>query len=393
MYDFYEFFAGGGMARLGLGAGWRCLYANDISVKKSLVYRRNFNDAQNVLHVGDIAQVKTSELPGQADLAWGSFPCQDLSLAGAGAGLQGARSGTFWAFWKILCELVREDRNPKVVVLENVQGALTSHGGADFSAIVEAFDIAGYSVGALTMDAAYFLPQSRPRLFFVAVHRGISIPRSLLYDARGPSGAAERVWHSDRLLSAQAALPHGLRQAWLWWRMGAPDLQVRRIADLLEPDDAVAWDSPETTERLVGMMSDIHRHKVRLAQHANARVIGTVYRRTRLGVQRAEVRFDGVSGCLRTPEGGSSRQTVLRVHGEQVRSRLLTAREAARLMGLPDSYLLPANYNEAYHIAGDGLAVPVVSWMERHLLRPLLEGMKDATVSEQTQEAEFVLHA
>jgi len=105
--------------------------------------------------------------------------------------------------------------------------------------------------------------------------------------------------------------------------------------------------------------------------------VGAVYKRTRADEngerrQRAEVRFDDIAGCLRTPVGGSSRQTILAVDGENVKSRLLSPREAARLMGLPDSYLLPRNYNDAYHLAGDGLAVPVVRFLAANLLEPLL---------------------
>lgn len=108
-------------------------------------------------------------------------------------------------------------------------------------------------------------------------------------------------------------------------------------------------------------------------------MVGGVYKRTRkddcgLRVQRAEVRFDGVSGCLRTPVGGSSRQSIMIVEGDAVRSRLLAPREAARLMGLPDTYKLPQNYNEAYHLAGDGVVVPVVRFLAAHLLEPLLGG-------------------
>jgi DNA (cytosine-5)-methyltransferase 1 len=116
-------------------------------------------------------------------------------------------------------------------------------------------------------------------------------------------------------------------------------------------------------------MSDAHRRKVAAA---GAGSVGTIYRRTRSDGQRAEVRFDGISGCLRTPAGGSSRQTVLTVGRKGVRSRLLTARETARLMGVPDDYPLPAKYNDAYHLFGDGVAVPVVRYLEERLLRPLL---------------------
>lgn len=106
-------------------------------------------------------------------------------------------------------------------------------------------------------------------------------------------------------------------------------------------------------------------------------MIGGIYRRTRPDgsggkVQRAEVRFDNISGCLRTPAGGSSRQTILVVEESRVRSRLLSPREAARLMGLPDDYILPRNYNEAYHLAGDGVAVPVVRFLAERILEPVL---------------------
>jgi len=106
-------------------------------------------------------------------------------------------------------------------------------------------------------------------------------------------------------------------------------------------------------------------------------MVGGVYRRTRfdengMKLQRAEVRFDDVAGCLRTPAGGSSRQTILVVDGKSIRSRLLSSRETARLMGLADDYKLPKNYNEAYHLTGDGVAVPVVRHLATHLFEPLL---------------------
>ena len=80
---------------------------------------------------------------------------------------------------------------------------------------------------------------------------------------------------------------------------------------------------------------------------------------------QAEARFDGLAGCLRTPGGGSSRQFLIEAHGERVRVRLIGAREAARLMGLPDSYRLPARRNEAYHLLGDGVVAAGGALLER----------------------------
>jgi DNA (cytosine-5)-methyltransferase 1 len=97
MPSFYEFFAGGGMARAGLGKQWECLFANDIDRKKGASYAANWGDER--LKIKDVGGLTTADTPGRADLAWASFPCQDLSLAGDYVGLKGERSGTFWLFW------------------------------------------------------------------------------------------------------------------------------------------------------------------------------------------------------------------------------------------------------------------------------------------------------
>ena len=370
MPDFYEFFAGGGMARTGLGPGWRCLFANDFDPRKGAAYRANFGGGE--LKVGDVRDVTPADLPGTADLAWASFPCQDLSLAGAGSGLQGERSGAFFPFWDVIRALAEDGRAPAIVALENVCGALSSHGGRDFEAICRAYAEAGYRAGALVIDAELFLPQSRPRLFVVGVRADRPIPAELL--GCGP----EAPFHSSALVRAVEKLPAGLREAFLWWRLPAPPERGIRLVDLIEPEpQGVAWKSEAETAQLLGMMSPVNLEKVEAAKRAGRRMVGAVYRRTRRNhngakVQRAEVRFDDLSGCLRTPAGGSSRQVILVVEGERVRSRLISARETSRLMGLPDTYRLPSGYNEAYHLTGDGVAVDVVRHLARRLFEPLL---------------------
>lgn len=370
VFDWYEFFAGGGMGRLGLGDRWRCLFANEWCEKKAAAYRARFGLCKE-LRVKDVAQLGTSEIPERADLAWASFPCQDLSLAGSGAGLKGERSGTFRPFWRLIEGLLAEGRGPRIVVLENVAGALTSHGGADFASIVRAFVDSSYRVGALVVDAARFVPQSRPRLFIVGALASVPIPGVLTEAAPSPA------WHSNALQLAYERLPRPLRESWIWWNLPVPSLHVPPLASIIEErPTGVMWHTQEETKRLLSLMSPLHRRKVEDAKRIGTTLIGTAYKRTRpnsLGemVQRAEVRFDNISGCLRTPVGGSSRQTVIVVKGNSVRSRLVSPREAARLMGAPDDYPLPAKYNDAYHLFGDGVVVPVVGWLEKHLLRPL----------------------
>lgn len=366
MLNFYEFFAGGGMARIGLGQGWRCLFANDMDNRKASAYKANFDSAPE-LKVGDVAAVSTADLPGAADLAWASFPCQDLSLAGNRGGLDAKRSGAFWPFWRLMQELALENRAPRLIVLENVCGALSSHDGNDFLAIAEAFAQAGYYFGAMVIDAVHFLPQSRPRLFIIGARADSSIPRGLRLSAPDP------LWHPAAVREQIKRLPLNVRCRWIWWRLSSPPSRKTVFADVIEEHpQGVDWHTPEETRRLLGLMSEVNRAKVSLAQATGQRIVGGVYKRTRNGKQCAEVRFDDVAGCLRTPTGGSSRQTLLIVEGDRIRSRLLSPREAARLMGLPESYRLPIRYNEAYHLAGDGLAAPVVRYLAANIFEPLL---------------------
>lgn len=377
-HEFYEFFAGGGMARAGLGSNWECIFANDFSAMKAQTYCENWGDCDFVL--GDVKQISSGQLPRRADLAWASFPCQDLSLAGKYQGLGDessrvmTRSGTFWPFWSLMTQLYREHRAPKLIVLENVVGAITSRGGRDFAAICSALADSGYRYGAVIADAKHFVPQSRPRLFFVAVAGDLALPDWL------ESGVANPFWHTAALCSAQAGLCGAAHDQWVWWNLPRPSSPVRSLTDIVEETPTNGrWHTAAETKRLLGMMNALHRAKIDQVRAFGTKQVGCIYKRTRhdkSGVkhQRAEVRFDDLAGCLRTPGGGSSRQLIIVVEGDNIRTRLLSPREAARLMGLEDSYKLPDRYNDAYHIAGDGVCVPVVRYLAAHLLEPLLAG-------------------
>lgn len=358
------------MARAGLGPGWTCLFANDFDARKGLAYQANWGTGGE-LTVGDIRALDPAGLPGEPDLVWGSFPCQDLSLAGAGAGLGGERSGTFHAFWDVIRGLIDQGRAPPLVAVENVCGTLTSRGGRDFETICRTFAAAGYRFGAMVINADLFVPQSRPRLFVVGVRDGTVVDEALL------SPEPVEPFHTRAVRRAAAALPADLRERLLWWNLPTPPRRTTTFADLVEETPAgVDWHNQAETKRLLDLMSPVHAAKVEAARRAGRRMVGGVYRRTRVEVgtkvQRAEARFDDVAGCLRTPAGGSSRQILLVVDGPRVRSRLISARETARLMGLPDSYVLPRNYSDAYHLTGDGVVVPVVRHLARHLFEPLV---------------------
>lgn len=371
--QFYEFFAGGGMARLGLGAAWTCAFANDFDPAKAATYRDNFPAAAGHFHEGDVWKLDPAQLPGRADLAWASSPCQDFSLAGARAGLTGGRSSAFFGFWRLMEALNAQGRAPRTIVVENVAGLFTSHGGADFTALCRALAGQGYRFGALEIDAARFLPQSRPRVFVIATREPVP-----------PALTGDSPFQTRLVGEARARLPADLTDLWVSWRVTAPPVRNTDLASLLERD--APYRPQARTEALLDLMAPLHRARVEALRRSGGRAVGGVFRRMRvengLRVQRAEARFDGLAGCLRTPRGGSSRQALLVIEKGQVRGRLLTPREGARLMGLPDSYRLPRAATTALHVVGDGVAVPVVRWLADQILEPLLAGRAGAIAAE-----------
>ena len=371
MLTFLEFFAGGGMARIGLGPGWRCLFANDCNKGKCAAYRDNFG-ADDLVEA-DIAALTARDLPARrADLAWASFPCQDLSLAGARAGFSGARSSLFFEFWRLIEELAARGRAPRMVVVENVAGLLTSNGGADFIALTGRMAASGYRITAMIVNARHFTPQSRPRLFIFGFGEGA---------APAFGGRPEAGEHAPQaLLNAVDDLPADCASAWRWLAARPDARRNAALADLVD-QGTEDW-RVDLGAVALAMMSERQRRVVEDLRESGARHVGAAFRRIRWENgerrQRVEARFDGLAGCLRTPAGGSSRQMLLLVEGETVRARLIAPREAARLMGLPDDYRLPTGTTDALKLCGDGVAVPVVRWIAETIIEPALASKADA---------------
>lgn len=375
---FIDFFAGAGLVRLGLEPSWSCTWANDIDARKQEVYEAEFGAGEFAL--GDVASVATDSLPVGTDMAWASFPCQDLSLAGSRKGMKAERSGTYWEFWRLMRESLSQGKRPPLIVIENVVGMLY---GSDFPILCESLAALEMQFGPLVIDARQFLPQSRPRVFLVAVDSRVDC--SLLVNQEADETAP---WFPKAVRSAYEKLPDALRASWRWWKLPEPSCSITPVEDVVEETPtSVDWHMPDDTARLLGMMTPVNLEKTNLAVKQGPSV-GFLYKRIREGVQRAEVRFDGIAGCLRTPQGGSSRQIVLIIDDGRVRSRLLSPREAARLMGVPDSFWLPSNYNDAYRAIGDGVAVPVVRWLSEQLLVHLARLCRDSHVDERAKDHE-----
>lgn len=162
-WTMHEFFAGSGLVAYGLKGMFAPVWANDISEQKAAVYEANFGN--NHFKLGDIKDVKGNELP-FAHLSWASFPCQDLSLAGSIGGIHAERSGLVWEWLRVLDEM---GQKPKILLLENVAGLLSTHNGDNYRVLHMALVERGYDCGAIMLNASYFVPQSRPRVFIIAV--------------------------------------------------------------------------------------------------------------------------------------------------------------------------------------------------------------------------------
>jgi DNA (cytosine-5)-methyltransferase 1 len=149
------------------------------------------------------------------------------------------------------------------------------------------------------IDAIRFVPQSRQRLFIVAVREDVSIPQGTSLKWPNPA------WHPKSLMKAYAALPSHLKNNWIWWNLPEPNEPIRRMSELIEEQPhGVTWHTKEQTQKLLGMMSILNQHKLHEVQASGELTIGTVYKRTRpnsngLKTQRAEVRMPLGASVLR----------------------------------------------------------------------------------------------
>lgn len=355
---FAEYFAGIGLMRVGLEKeAWTIMLANDIDPQKEQMYRANFPDADAHFKSGDIDSLLPSEIP-EVTLATASFPCNDLSLAGSREGLEGKNSSAFWGFIRALER--SKTRLPSLILLENVTGFLTSHGGRDFEDAMFALNDLGYAVDPFILDAAWFVPQSRKRLFVVGVKTKES-------DIDG----------FYELLQETPIRPNALIQfilthpdiRWRIRKLPNPPSSRKKLTGILDklPDDSDCWWPKDRAEYLLGQMSPRHREMADKMIAAPNYSYGTVFRRVRNGVSMAELRTDGIAGCLRTPRGGSGRQILFKAGQGKYFVRLLTPRECARLMGA-DDFIIDVPLNQALFGFGDAVCVPVIRWIAKNYL-------------------------
>jgi len=155
-------------------------------------------------------------------------------------------------------------------------------------------------------------------------------------------------------------LPQQSKTAWLWWHLPSPPPRKTIFADIVEDEPhGVEWHSPAETRAAQCRYERDHQKKGGAGQEdAEGGLVrgclqaARAWRTTGTQRMRAEIRFDDIAGCLRTPVGGSSRQSVRDRQGDKIRRGCWRLARRPGLMGLPEGYKLPENYNDGYHLVG-----------------------------------------
>jgi DNA (cytosine-5)-methyltransferase 1 len=177
--------------------GVKVVASVEIDKKAQDVLRRHF---PNSTIFGDVTGVTGEQLiqagfNPKRGIITGGFPCQDLSVAGKRAGLQGSRSGLFWEIVRLLIETKAEN-----FILENVPGLLSSNDGADLATVITALDDIGFDVAWRVLDAKFYgIPQRRRRVFIVGCLRGSGgTPAEILALSEGRARYLEKVEQGKR---------------------------------------------------------------------------------------------------------------------------------------------------------------------------------------------------
>ena len=358
-----DFFAGIGLVRYALERrGWKEIYALDYSNLKYKMYTHHFGESTYAIE--NVHEVDPSRVP-YAALAHASFPCTDTSVAGSRLGLAGPESSAFWGFIRVLTEM--GDNRPPLVLLENVEGFLTSNKGEDLRNALKALNQLDYSVDILLIDAAHFVPQSRVRLFIIGV-KGL---------------IAQNMLEQEVILNQQSkARPNKIKNFIRnqfdirWYLIHLPELPERYANLEMIIDHNELWWKDERSQYLFNQMHNHHKSKILYLMSQEKWTYGTAFRRMRIrdGVKQstAEIRLDGIAGCLRTPKGGSARQIVIRAGFNRFDARLLNAIENARLMGADEYQISPdQSLNDVLFGFGDAVCVPVIEWISQYSIEPL----------------------
>jgi DNA (cytosine-5)-methyltransferase 1 len=308
LFRFVDLFAGIGGMRLGLRGVGRCVYSVELDRFARTTYEANFAECEG----HDIRDV--TDLPAHEVLVAG-FPCQPFSIAGVSKKLSLGRQHGFLdktqgTLFFELARLIQKSR-PPVILLENVKNLERHNGGETFRVIRDTLENGlGYAISAQVIDARWWVPQHRERIFIVGLRKNVYGDQRFEFP-----NSPKRVHRLSEILGPYDPKYVLSRHLWGYLREYADRHRARGNGfgfGLFGPDDV-------------------------------ARTLSARYHK------------DGSEILIRTKSGRPPRR--------------LTPRECALLMGFPPEFKIPVSDTQAYRQFGNAVVPAVVA----HIARAMLE--------------------
>ena len=298
---FFDLFAGIGGFRLGLEAnGHKCIGSCEIDKYARKIYAKNFGSEPEYKDARDI---NTTELP-DFDILSAGFPCQSFSIVGNRQGLEDTRGTLVYEIFRIARE-----KQPSILLLENVKGLLSHDKGKTFEVIIQSLDEMGYDCEWQLINSKYFVPQNRERIFIIGHLRGSSSRKILPLGQVNPGNVKprEQLYATDECSSTLTAT------YWKGYGGGRPMIA--------EPKIKVLSNSDRDTYRIYST--------------------------------------DGVARTLRAGVGGLGKMTGV-YKTSDYHYRKLTPTECERLQGFPDGFTSGVSDTQRYKMLGNAVTVTVI---------------------------------
>lgn len=304
-------------------------------------------------YADDITELRADDIP-TADCWCFGFPCQDISVAGKQAGLDGNRSGLFHTVIKLLEDTKKENR-PSYLFIENVKNLLSVNRGFDFLTVLAELDKVGYDAEWQVLNSADYVPQNRERIFIIGHLRGRSGRKVFPIERADGKNSVSIIGHRDGYRrNSQTYSAEGITEALDTGTGGGRNFNI--AIPVLTPDRA---DKRQNGRRMKENGEDMFtltgqdRHGVAVVDET-PKVSGI---------------YTGVSKeFLRQPLPEMSRSLKANKHDagiiDGIKIRKLTPRECFRLQGWEDKYFDRAaivnSDSQLYKQAGNGVTVPVI---------------------------------
>ena len=313
-FSFIDLFAGIGGFRIAFQEqGGKCVFSSEWDKYAQKTYAANFGEVP----FGDISEIEESEIPDH-DILLGGFPCQPFSIAGVSKKNALGRSHGFLDKTQgtLFFDIARiiEEKRPKAFVLENVKNLRSHDKGNTFKVIEETLEGLGYSVQSKILDARYYVPQHRERIFIVGFDKSVYGNNVNFQFPQNEGEEKQLVSILERKVDSKYTLTDGL---WLY---------LKNYADKhRKKGNGFGYGMP---------------HKYNVTRTLSARYY----------------------------KDGSE---ILISQGKNQNPRRLTPNECKRLMGFPEGYVIKdigVSDTQLYKQFGNSVAVPVVSVVAESLL-------------------------